>query len=132
MIEKGSARSDPVVFGLVCRSCPRQRSTLPPRVVFSIYAPAMSDTSLDSLLSRISGQDSQSNPKAIANALAVVVKREDGAQILRSNLQNGSDPLQAIPPAAMTLPYLYILSVFNLSHTTLQLTNMSYDESCIP
>lgn len=82
------------------------------RAVFSIDDPKMSDTSLDAILSRLSTQEAQPNPKAIAGALAALAKREDGPQLLRSNLQNGADPLQAIPTVAMTLPYLYILFVF--------------------
>ena len=71
----------------------------------------MSDTTLDTLLSRLISQDRQPNLKGVANALAMVAKREDGGNLLRSSLQNGSDPLQTIPPAAMTLQYLFILFV---------------------
>lgn len=82
------------------------------RAVLSIDGPTMSDASLDAFLSRLSTQEAQPNPKSIAAALATFAKREDGPQLLRSNLQNGTDPLQAIPPAVMTLPYLYVLFVF--------------------
>lgn len=71
----------------------------------------MSDTTLDALLSKFNGQEGLPNPKGIANALVAVAKREDGGNLLRNNLQNGSDPLQTIPPAPMTLQYLFILFV---------------------
>lgn len=69
----------------------------------------MSETTLDALLSRLNSQDGQPNVKSIANALTAVAKREEGLNVLRSNLQN--DPLQTIPPAAMTLQYLFIMFV---------------------
>lgn len=72
---------------------------------------AMSDSTLDGLLTRLNTPDINSNPKAIASQLQTMAKREDGATLLREMLHNGQDPLQAVPPATMTLPYLYILSV---------------------
>jgi hypothetical protein len=91
-------------------SCLPQVARLP-RVSSPIEALVMSDTTLDGLLSRLSGQDGQPNLKGIANALAVVAKREGSGNLLRNNLQNGSDPLQTIPPAVMTLQFLFILFV---------------------
>lgn len=71
----------------------------------------MSDSTLDGLLNRLSTTDINANPKAIASQLQTIAKREEGATLLREMLQNGQDPLHAVPPATMTLPYLYILSV---------------------
>lgn len=70
----------------------------------------MSDNTLDAVLARVASID-PANPKAIANVLNQVAKRDDGPTIFRSGLQNGTDPLHALNPEVDTLPYLYILFV---------------------
>ncbi|KAF8317096.1 hypothetical protein DL93DRAFT_2134487 [Clavulina sp. PMI_390] len=70
----------------------------------------MADNSLDSLLARLNTAELQANPKTLAAQLTAFAKREDGPAILRGGLHDGSDPLVVVPPAAMTLQYLFILT----------------------
>jgi hypothetical protein len=70
----------------------------------------MSDNTLDDVLNRVAGAE-QIDPRTVASVLSSVAKREDGRQVLRGPLQNNTDPLEVLDPAAQTLPFLYILFV---------------------
>lgn len=71
------------------------------------------ELTLEAVLARSIAPEVQSNPKALATLFQLTAKRDDGATILASAIQNDQNPLSVLDPVTATIPYLYILSVLS-------------------